>query len=124
MIKLFTIMAISLATFFGSGKQHSISSIEIRGNWIYLYDDSGRQYKSLPSGGAGDILGYSSTFFVTQKGSWIYLYDAEGRRYKSMPAGGVGDVIGVAGDSFTSRKGNWIYTWDRNGKKLSSRPGR
>ena len=123
MIKLFAIMALSLSTLLG-GKQHEISSIEIRGSWIYLYDASGSQYRSLPAGGAGDILGYSSSFFVTQKGSWIYLYDAEGKRYKSMPAGGVGDVIGVAGDTFTSRKGSWIYTWDRNGKKLSSRPGR
>lgn len=124
MIKLLTIMAFSLASLFGGDRQHTISSIEVRGNWIYLFDENGRQYKSLPVSTAGDVMGYSSSFFVSRKGNWIHLYDAEGKMYKTLAISTVGEVIGVAGDCFTSRKGNWIYTWDSQGKQQHIRPAR
>lgn len=98
-----------------------ISSVENSGSWVYLYNSSGKKYKSLSSSSVGVVKGYSSSFFVSEQGSWIYLYDADGKRYKSLSKSSVGDVIGVAGDTFTSRQGNWIYTWDKSGKKLNSR---
>jgi len=115
-------MAFSLSTLAGGGRQHVISSVEVRGNWIYLFDEGGRQYKSLPVSTVGEVMGYSSTFIVSQKGSWIHLYDAEGKMYKTIAVSTVGEVIGVAGDYFTSRKGNWIYTWDRQGRQQHIRP--
>lgn len=98
-----------------------LSNVEDTGSWIYLYNNKGKKYKTLSKSSTGEILGYSSTFFVTQNGSWIYLYDADGKKYKTMSASTVGRVIGVAGNTFTSRNGNWIYTWDSNGKKISTR---
>ena len=98
-----------------------ISSIEDTGTWIYLYNEKGKKYKTLSKSSTGQILGYSSIFFVTQNGNWIYLYDADGKKYKTLSSSSVGTVLGVAGNTFTSRNGNWIYTWDSNGKKISTR---
>ena len=121
-MKSLTIAVLSLAILAGS---HQISRVERDGSWVYMYDESGKKYQTLSANSVvGDVLGYSSTFFVSRNGNWIYLYDAEGKRYKTMSTGTVGDVIGVAGNTFTSRNGNWIYTWDKNGKKLNTRSAR
>lgn len=112
-MKYLTIAVLSLAILAGS---HQISRVECDGSW--------KKYQTLSANSVGDVLGYSSTFFVSRNGNWIYLYDAEGKRYKTMSSGTVGDVIGVAGNTFTSRNGNWIYTWDKNGKRLNTRSAR
>ena len=112
----FALLAVALA-----GGTHRISSVETNGNWVYMYDDTGRKYKSLSSSSVGEVMGFSSTFFVSHNGNWVYLFDSEGKKYKSLSYSSVGDVIGVAGDTFTSRKGQWIYIWDKNGKKIKSR---
>ena len=101
-----------------------ISSIEQNGSWVYMYNESGKKYKTLSSSTVGEVVGYSSTFFVSRSGSWIYLWDSNGKKYKTLSASSIGEVIGVAGDTFTSRNGSWIYTWDRNGKKLNTRSAR
>ena len=103
---------------------HRISSIEHSGSWIYLYDDSGKKYQTLNASQVGEILGYSSTFFVSRSGSWIYLWDAEGKKYKTLNASIIGEVLTVSGNTFTSRNGSWIYTWDRDGKKINTRTAR
>lgn len=87
-----------------------ISSVETSGSWIYLYNSKGTKYRTLSKSSVGTIVGYSSTFFVSESGSWIYLYDADGKRYKTISKSSVGEVTGVAGDTFTTRSGNWIYT--------------
>ena len=104
--------------------QHKISSVENHGSWVYMYDQNGNRYKTLSTSSVGEVMGYSSTFFVSRNGSWIYLYDSEGRRYKTMSYSTVGDVTGVAGDTFTSRNGSWIYTWDKDGRRIKTRSAR
>lgn len=103
---------------------HRISSIEQNGPWIYLYDDSGRKYKTLSADNVGEVLGYSSTFFVSRSRTWIYLWDSEGVKYKSLSASTIGEVTSVIGDTFTSRNGAWIYTWDSQGRKINKRAAR
>ena len=98
-----------------------ISNVETAGNWIYLYDEKGKKYKTMSASSAGTVMGFSNTFFVTKNGNWIYLYDTEGKRYKTMSVSSTGDIIGVAGDTFTTRHGNWIYTWSKDGKKINTR---
>ena len=98
-----------------------ISSVESSGSWVYLYNSKGKKYKTLSASTTGRVIGYSSSFFVTQNGSWIYLYNSDGRKYQTLSASTVGEVIGVAGDTFTSRNGNWIYTWSKEGKKINTR---
>ena len=120
-MKTFLQMALLLTMLAGA---HRISSVETRGSWVYMYDDSGRQYKTLSVSTVGEVKGYSATFFVARNGSWIRLFDSEGKNYKTMSVSTVGEVTGVAGDTFTSRNGSWIYTWDKTGKKISTRSAR
>ena len=121
MMKILSVALLAAAIASGA---HRISSVENTGNWVYMYDDKGKKYKSLSASSVGEVMGFSATFFVSRNGNWIYLFDSEGKKYKSLSYSTVGDVIGVAGDTFTSRKGGWVYTWDRNGKKLKARWGK
>ena len=115
------IIVILLAMFGISSKAEQISSVETSGSWIYIYNSQGKKYKTLSVSTVGNVMGYSSNFFVSQNGSWIYLWDAEGKKINTMSKSTVGEVIGVAGDTFTSKNGNWIYTWSKDGKKLNTR---
>lgn len=115
------IVFILLAMFGLYSKAEQISSVETSGSWVYIYNSQGKKYKSMSVSTVGTVLGYSSTFFVSQNGSWIYLWDAEGKKITSMSKSTVGEVLGVAGDTFTSKNGNWIYTWNKDGKKVNSR---
>lgn len=115
------ITAAALFGLFSTGGGHTISSIDVSGGWIRLYDEKGRNYKTLSVSSVGEIKGYSSTLIVSQNHGWIYLWDAEGKKYQTKSVSSVGEVLGVAGDTFTSRNGSWIYTWDRNGKKINVR---
>lgn len=122
MKKFFLIVLLAMSGL--SSKAEQISSIDTKGSWIYLYNSQGKKYKTLPSSSVGTVVGYSSSFFVSQNGSWIYLWNPEGKKYKTMSKSTVGVVIGVAGDTFTSKNGSWIYTWDKNGKKINTRSSR
>lgn len=104
-----------------SASARSISNVEQRGSWYYIYDEAGKKVKTMSASSVGDVKGWCATFFVSQKGSWIYLYDIDGRRIKTLSASTVGEVIAVSGDTFTSRKGNWIYTYDSTGKRINTR---
>ncbi len=121
MYKILNVLLIAMALLSGA---HKISSVENRGSWVYMYDESGHKYKSLSASSVGEVKGFSADFFVSRNGSWVYLYDSEGRKYKSLSASSVGEVIGVAGQTFTSRNGSWVYTWSMEGKKISSRSAR
>ncbi|MBP5219018.1 MAG: hypothetical protein J6Z47_08745 [Bacteroidales bacterium] len=100
---------------------HKISSVETQGAWVYMYDESGRRYKTLSASSVGEVKGFSSTFFVSRSGNWIYLYDSEGKRYKTLSYSSVGDVTAVTEDTFTSRNGAWVYLWNKEGRKIKTR---
>lgn len=121
MMKFLHIALVVLAMLAGA---HKISSIEVKGGWVNLYDENGKKYQSINANTVGEIQGYSSTFFVSKSGGWIHLYDAEGKKYKDINANTIGTVISVTGNTFTSRNGSWIITWDKDGKKVSSRAAR
>ena len=116
--KILNILLIAIAAMMGA---HKITSVETRGSWVYMYDESGHRYKTLSTSSVGVVKGYGAEFFVSQHGSWIYLFDSEGRRYKTLSTSSVGEVTGVAGNTFTSRNGSWIYTWDKDGKRINTR---
>ena len=98
-----------MALFGLPSKAENISSVETNGSWIYIFNTQAKKYKTLSVSTIGTILGYSSSFFVSQKGSWIYLWDSEGNKIKTMSKSTFGEVIGVAGDTFTSKNGSWTY---------------
>ena len=116
------LLLIFLISMFGmTSKAEQISSVETKGSWIYIYNAQGKKYKTLSVSTVGTVMGYSSSFFVSQNGNWIYLWDSEGKKINTMSKSTVGEVIGVAGDTFTSRNGNWISTWNKDGKKINTR---
>ena len=56
MFKLLNIAVIGLALLAGG---HKISSVENSGNWVYMYDDQGRRYKSLSAASVGEVKGFN-----------------------------------------------------------------
>ena len=86
---------------------------------IHLYDMDGNMFKSI-SDINGEVVGFSSDFFITQKSGWIYLYNNEGKMYKTMSARMVGEVVNVNGDTFTTKKGNLTSVYSMTGKLVYS----
>ena len=113
------ILLLSAATL----QAQSISYVETKGSWYYIYDQDGKKVKAL-STNIGDLQGFGSSIFVVKNGSWYYIYDAKGNRIKALSVSTVGKVLSVAGNTFTSQLGSWIYTWNKEGKKISTRPAR
>lgn len=99
----------------------SISHIETTKAWYNIYDQEGKRIKSL-STGLGELVGYSSSFYIIKQKTGFYItYDVNGRQLHTFSTGIVGDILSVSGDTFTSRKGSWIYTWSKDGNLISSR---
>ena len=119
-MRILLILCVCILSAF-SLRAEQISDIEVTNSWIYLYNAQGKKFRSLSVSTVGNICGFSSSFFVSEKGSWIYLWNADGKKINSLSKSSVGEVISVAGDTFTSKKGNWIYTWTKEGKKINSR---
>ena len=102
-------------------KAQSISYIETTKAWYNIYDQNGKMIKSF-STGLGELVGYSSSFYIIKQKTGFYVtYDVNGRQLHTFSTGIVGDILSVSGDTFTSRKGSWIYTWSKDGKLISSR---
>ena len=100
----------------------AISMIEQNGSWYYIYDERGKKQKTMAAN-IGDLLGWSSEFFIIKNGSWYYLYDEDGKKLKTMAAN-IGDFVSITGNTFCVRNGSWLYTYDISGKKINTRPAR
>lgn len=118
-------LLIICALFFTALNMNSqtISSIDRQGSWYYIYDQAGKKTHSL-STSQGELVGFSSQFFILKNGSWYYIYSADAKKERSLAVSTIGEILSVAGDTFTSRNGSWIYTWDRSGRKINSRAAR
>lgn len=99
----------------------SISNIEKDEVWYRLYDENGKQYKSVSSSVIGELKGYSASLVIFQDGAFFHVYDCDLKKLKSCAISTYGEVLSVSGDTFTTKLGNWIYTYDKNGKKINSR---
>lgn len=83
MMKYLAIAVLSLAILAGS---HHISRVECDGSWVYMNNESGKKYQTLSANSVGDVLGYSSTFFVSRNGNRIYTWDKNGKRLNTRSA--------------------------------------
>ena len=116
---LFFIIFLMLASL--CAQAQSISYIETTKAWHYVYDQNGKKIRTI-STSQGQIVAYSSYFYILKQGSSFYvIYDPNGKRLYWFSAYKFGEVIAASGDTFTSRNGSWIYTWDKNGKKINTR---
>jgi len=118
---LFIALLFCCMTMHAQNKIDAISNIEQTASWVIVYNQNGKRAYTKGKGSVGEVVGWSSTFWVSKKGSWYYLWSVDGKKYKSMTANNIGTVISVAGDTFTAKKGRWIYTYDKNGRKIQSR---
>jgi hypothetical protein len=59
-----------------------------RGDWVYIYDEKGRQIGSVSAGSRGEdgLKGYTSSTVNVRRGDWIHTYDEKGRQISSTPA--------------------------------------
>lgn len=117
------LFVISLFSAVVTVKAQCISYIETTKGWYNIYDQGGKMIKSL-STGLGELVGYSSSFYIIKQKTGFYItYDVSGKQLHTFSIGIVGDILTVSGDTFTSRKDSWIYTWSKDGKIISSKSG-
>jgi hypothetical protein len=109
---------------YSQDRYKSISSIEKQGEWYHIYDETGRQVKTMYARSTGELMGFASDFFIMKSGSWYYLYDVHCKRYKTLYAPNIGEILSVNSNGFVAKHGSWIYTYDRTGKKLNTRYSR
>lgn len=117
------LLCIGAGTLRAQNTSKSISYIEEKGSWYYVYDEKGKRVATL-SRNNGTVAGFGTDWFVMTTKNWIYLCDIKGRKYKTMSVSSYGDVVSVGSQTFVTRKGSWLYTFDRNGRKTSTRSAR
>ena len=61
-----------------------IGSATFRGNYVYVYDEKGRQ---LFSKNAEDLVGFTSSTVTVKRGNYNYTYDEKGRQLFSKYGG-------------------------------------
>ena len=104
-----------------SSQSKSISYIETTSTWIHVYDESGKIFYTDSRSRFGDIVGYSSYFFIVIRGGFYVLYDANCKRLNTLTVGNIGEILSVAGKTFVARKGSFVSTYDMTGKKINTR---
>lgn len=104
-----------------SSESKSISYIEMTSTWIHIYDESGNVYYTDVRSRFGDVVGYSSKFFIVHRGSFYVIYDANCRSVNTLSVSNVGEILSVTGNTFTAKNGSFISTYDRTGKKINVR---
>lgn len=101
-----------------------ISYVEQKGDFIYVYDEGGRRAYTKSVSSAGQVVGWSGSFWITCSRDYYYIWTADGKRHKTLSRHTVGEIVGVSGDTFTSRRYDWIYTYDKDGRRIGTRSAR
>jgi hypothetical protein len=96
----------------------AISMIEHRRGWYDIYDAQGKKWKTL-SDSIGEVLGWSSLFFIVRRRGWYDLYDELGRKYKTF-SDSIGLFVSISGETFIMHRNGWLDTYDRFGKKINT----
>lgn len=104
-----------------AGMARSISDVQKDVAWYRIYDEDGKQYKTVSEATYGELKGFSGSILIFQYGGFFYVYDTELKKLFSGATATYGDVMTVSGNTFTTLYGNWVYTYDKNGKKINSR---
>lgn len=66
----------------------AIASAVQKGNFVYIYDERGRQLTTIAAGGGSHdgLQGYTATTVSIRKGNFIYIYDERGHQKSVIPA--------------------------------------
>lgn len=104
-----------------STHSRSISYIEMTESWVRIFDESGKRVETRSRSGFGDVVGYSSTFFIVRRGSFYVIYDPYCHQLNTLSASNIGEILSVSGNTFTAKNGSFISTYDKKGKKINVR---
>lgn len=104
-----------------SAESKSISYIEMTSTWVHVYDESGKKIYTDTRSRFGDVVGYSSSFFIVKRGSFYVLYDANCKRLNTLTVENTGEILSVTGKTFVARKRSFVSTYDQTGKRLNTR---
>lgn len=115
------VLLLSVSVRAQSSESKSISYIEMTSTWIHIYDESGNVYYTDVRSRFGDVVGYSSTFFIVHRGSFYVIYDTNCCSVNTLSVSNIGEILSVAGNTFTAKKGSFISTYDRTGKRINVR---
>jgi hypothetical protein len=79
-----------VSKFFGANDQVGRSYVTIasavqNGNYIYVYDSTGRQLCAIYAGG-GSLQGYTSSTVSAHRDNYVYTYDETGRQLSATYA--------------------------------------
>ena len=121
LILLLLSVCFELRLFTQSNKSKSISYIEMTSTWVHVYDESGKKIYTDTRSRFGDVVGYSSSFFIVLRGSFYVLYDANCKRLNTLSVENIGEILSVVGKTFVARKRSFVSTYDQTGKRLSTR---
>ena len=58
-----------------------------KGQYVYLYNEQGMQFLSLPCGGDGLLQGYTASTVTIKKGQYVFVYDERGMQKSSIFVG-------------------------------------
>ncbi len=69
----------------------------------------------------GQMVTYTSTYFILFKMGWYNIYNPQGKKYKTLDANQLGEIVASTSIAFTTEKNGWIYTYDIQGNKINTR---
>ena len=121
LILLLLSVCFELKLFAQSSESKSISYIEMTSTWVHVYDESGKKIYTDTRSRFGDVVGYSSYFFIVLRGSFYVLYDANCKRLNTLSVENIGEILSVVGKTFVARKRSFVSTYDLTGKRLNTR---
>ena len=98
----------------------TISDIQQKGRWYAIFDETGKKIKEIPVS-KGNLLGFSSSFFILVSGRWYATYDGNCNKIKDIPVQ-KGEFQSIAGDTFILQHGRWLTTYRSDGTKVAERP--
>ena len=104
-----------------STHSRSISYSEMTESWVRIFDESGKRVETRSRSGFGDVVGYSSSFFIVRRGSFYVIYDPYCHQINTLSASNIGEILSVSGNTFTAKNGSFISTYDKKGKKINVR---
>lgn len=114
-------LTLAVSTHAQSSQSKSISYIEMTSTWVHVYDESGKKIYTDTRSRFGDVVGYSSSFFIVKRGSFYVLYDANCKRLNTLTVENTGEILSVTGKTFVARKRSFVSTYDQTGKRLNTR---
>lgn len=61
----------------------AIANTEIRGSWLYIYDEKGNKTGDVCLSSGDQVVGVTAVAVSIKRGNWVYTYDEKGHQISS-----------------------------------------